>query len=123
MYGFSNVVDILSLSVTKYGDLKPRSNCIPSTTSSDVSPVLLSSTVTTPSLPTALIASAIILPTVSSLLAEIVATCCIGSSPATSLLIPFSVDTTCITALSIPLLSSIGLPPDDTRLKPSSIIA
>ena len=32
--GFSNSVVILSVFVTKYGDKYPRSNCIPSTTSS-----------------------------------------------------------------------------------------
>ena len=73
--------------VIKYGDKYPLSNCIPSTISRIVSAVADSSTVTTPSLPTAFIASAIILPIVSSLLAEIVATCWIGSSPLTSLLI------------------------------------
>ena len=40
------------LFVTKYGDLYPRSNCIPSTTSSVVSPDLDSSIVTIPSRPT-----------------------------------------------------------------------
>ena len=47
---------------------------MPSTTSSEVSSVLASSTVMTPSLPTFSIASAMILPIVASLLAEIVPT-------------------------------------------------
>src|SRR5213080_1106970 len=47
---------------------------MPSTTSREVSSVLASSTVMTPSLPTLSIASAMILPMVSSLFAEIVPT-------------------------------------------------
>ena len=50
---------------------------MPSTTSSDVSIVLASSTVITPSLPTLSIASAMMRPMVSSWLAEIVPTCAI----------------------------------------------
>src|SRR5436305_1637969 len=71
-------------SVTKYGERYPRSNCMPSTTSSCVSMVLDSSTVMTPSLPTFFMASAMILPMVSSLLAEMVPTCAI-MSPVTGL--------------------------------------
>jgi hypothetical protein len=51
---------------------------MPSTTSSEVSMDLASSTVMTPSLPTFSIASAMILPIVSSLFAEIVPTCAIA---------------------------------------------
>ena len=54
---------------------------MPSTTSSEVSSVFASSTVMTPSLPTFSIASAMILPMVSSLLAEIVPTCAIILPP------------------------------------------
>ena len=61
-------------SVTKYGERYPRSNCIPSTTSSEVSMVLASSTVITPSLPTLSMASAMVVPMVSSALAEIIPT-------------------------------------------------
>src|SRR5258708_1807342 len=50
---------------------------MPSTTSSEVSIDLASSTVITPSLPTFSIASAMMLPIVSALLAEIVPTCAI----------------------------------------------
>src|SRR6266567_2751431 len=57
---------------------------MPSTTSSCVSSVFDSSTVMTPSLPTFFIASAMILPMVSSLFAEIVPTCAI-ISPVTGL--------------------------------------
>src|SRR5215510_11216049 len=52
----------------------PRSNCIPSTTSSAVSVVLASSTEITPSAPTRSIASATSSPMAGSLWAEIVAT-------------------------------------------------
>jgi hypothetical protein len=53
----------------------PRSNCMPSTTSSEVSVVFDSSTVITPSFPTRSMASAISSPIFGSLWAEIVATC------------------------------------------------
>ena len=62
---------------------------MPSTTSSVVSSVLASSTVMTPSLPTFSIASAMILPIVASLLAEMVPTWAI-SSPVTGLASAFS---------------------------------
>src|SRR5947209_11701661 len=57
---------------------------MPSTVSSSVTMVLDSSTVITPSLPTFFIASAMMLPIVASLLAEIVPTCAI-ISPETGL--------------------------------------
>ena len=82
--GLSNTEVIVLLSVTKYGDLYPLLNCIPSTVSRYVSPVLDSSIVTTPSLPTLSIAVAINLPTSGSLLPEIVATCSICNSSFTS---------------------------------------
>ena len=62
-------------SVTKYGERYPRSNCMPSTTSSVVSVALASSTVMTPSAPTFSTASATSSPMAGSLCAEIVATC------------------------------------------------
>ena len=77
MYGLSKSASILSLSVTIYCDRYPLSNCIPSTTSKEVSIPLDSSIVITPSLPTFSIASAINLPT-SSLADEIEATCAIS---------------------------------------------
>ena len=60
MSGSSSTHSMRSGSVTKYGDRYPRSNCMPSTTSSAVSMVFASSTVITPSLPTLSIASAMI---------------------------------------------------------------
>ena len=102
----------------------PLSNCIPSTISTVVSVPFASSTVITPSLPTFTKASAINLPIVSSLLAEIVATCCIflASLPTVWLwLRKFS--TIKETALSIPRFKSIGFAPAATILRPSLIIA
>ena len=91
---------------------------MPSTTSSEVSRVLASSTVMTPSLPTFSMASAMILPMVSSLLAEMVPTWAI-ILPLTGLLSFFSSSITAATAFSMPRLSSIGLAPAVTFLLPS----
>ena len=71
---------------------------------------LASSTVMTPSLPTFSIASAMIFPIASSLLAEMVPTWAI-ILPFTGLLSFFSSSVTAATALSIPRLSSMGLAP------------
>ena len=71
--GLSNSHSIESGFVVKCGDSMPRSNCMPSTTSTSVLVDLPSSTVMTPSLPTFFIASAMSLPTSGSLFAEIVA--------------------------------------------------
>src|SRR5215813_1053648 len=101
----------------------PRSNCIPSTTSIEVSAVLPSSTVMTPSLPTFSMASAIRSPTVGSLLAEIVPTCAISVLPLTSRLSLRSSSTTTSTACSTPRLISIGPWPPVTCLSPSRKIA
>ena len=79
IYGFSISTSIFSVLVTKYGEMYPRSNCIPSTTSMVVSVPLASSMVITPSLETLRIASAMSLPITASLLAETVATCSILS--------------------------------------------
>ena len=68
---------MLSAFVTKYGEIYPLSNCIPSTTSTYVSVPFASSTVITPSVPTFSIAFAIKVPISSSLFAEIVPTCLI----------------------------------------------
>ena len=63
----SSTASIFSVSVMKYGERKPRSNCRPSTTSSCVSVVFDSSTVMTPSSPTFSMASATRLPIAVSL--------------------------------------------------------
>ena len=76
----------------------------------------------TPSFPTLSIASEIKLPIDESLFAEIVPTCEISSFLETSLLIPFKQSRTCSTALSIPLLISIGFAPAVTFFKPSETI-
>src|SRR6202162_6414882 len=94
---------------------------MPSTTSSSVVMVWLSSTVMTPSLPTLSIASAMRLPRVSLGL-EIAATWATSSWPLTgteSLLIS---PTTASTAFSMPILSCIGLAPAVTLRKPSLIM-
>jgi len=92
---------------------------MPSTTSMLVSVVFASSTVMTPSLPTFSIASAIKLPTVSSLLAEMVATWAISLRSVTFLLIFFSSPTTVFTASSMPRFNSMGLAPAVTLRMPS----
>ena len=86
----------------------PLLNCIPSTNSITVSCVLLSSTVTIPSNPTASSASAIIFPIVESPFAEIVATFLICSMLSTFTAISNKRALIYSAALSIPLLSSIG---------------
>ena len=77
-----------------------------------------SSTVMTPSLPTLSIASAMIVPIVASLLAEMVPTCAI-MLPLTLFDCARSRLTTASTAVSIPRLISIGLAPATTFLAPS----
>ena len=119
---FSSTASIRSGSVTKYGDRYPRSNCIPSTTSSDVSIVLASSTVMTPSLPTFSIACAMMVPIVWSLLAEMMPTCA-TMFPLTGRLIALIAATTVSTALSMPRLSAIGFAPAATFFEPSRMIA
>ena len=71
---FSNSTVCWSWLVTKCGERKPRSNCMPSTTSTVVSACLPSSTVITPFLPTLTKASASTAPIVGSLLPAMVAT-------------------------------------------------
>ena len=122
--GFSSTASIFSESVMKYGEMYPRSNCIPSTTSTCVSVPLASSTVMTPSLFTLPIASAISLPIALSLLAEIVATCSILlMSPPTSWLCLRRFSTTVPTALSIPRFRSIGFAPAVTFFTPTPTMA
>ena len=72
----------------------------------------------TPSLPTFSMASAMMLPIVSSLLAEMVPTWAI-ILPFTGLLSLFSSSVTAATAFSIPRFSSMGLAPAVTFLLPS----
>src|SRR5579871_6727858 len=91
---------------------------MPSTTSSDVSMLLASSTVMTPSLPTLSIASAMILPIVSSLFAEMVPTCA-TMLPLTGLAIFLTSAMTASTAFSMPRFTSIGFAPPTTCFTPS----
>jgi hypothetical protein len=100
----------------------PRSNCIPSTTSTVVSIPFPSSIVMTPSLPTLSIASAMISP-ISGSLAAMPATWAISWCPSTWIEAFLMCSTTASTALSIPRLSSIGLAPAATFLRPSRTIA
>ena len=115
----SSEASIRSASVMKYGEMYPRSNCMPSTTSSEVVMDLASSTVITPSLPTFSIASAMRSPMVASLLAEMVPICEISFLLLQGLLSFFSSSTTTSTALSIPRLMSIGFAPAVMFLTPS----
>src|SRR5215469_7836929 len=96
---------------------------MPSTTSSSLSRPEPSSTVITPSLPTFSIASAMVLPIDSSLLAEIVPTWAMFLESLQGLDSFFSSSTQVATALSIPRLTSIGLRPEETALRPSRMIA
>ena len=109
---------MVSALVIIYGDIYPLSNCIPSTTSFSTPKDCPSSTVITPSLPTASIASAIISP-ISLSFAEIDATWEISSLEEISLLISFNFLMTFATFTSISFLISIGLTPADTNFNPS----
>ena len=92
---------------------------MPSTISSSFSRPEPSSTVMTPSRPTLSIASARILPTALSLLAEIAPTCAISAAVEQGLEILFNSATTAATALSMPRLRSIGFIPAATYFMPS----
>src|SRR5664279_4303034 len=102
---------------------------MPSTTSNWVSIVLASSTVITPSLPTFFMASAMIRPMVSSLLAEMVPTCAIispdtfceylSSAPGMRLPSWSREPHTAVMALSMPRFSAIGFAPAATLFTPS----
>ena len=96
---------------------------MPSTTSSSFWRPEPSSTVITPSLPTFSIASAIVLPMLSSLFAEIVPTWAIALVSLHGLESFFSSSTAVCTAWSMPRLRSIGLTPAATPLRPSRMIA
>ena len=122
MYGFSRSATIFSLSVTMYCERYPRSNCIPSTTSSSVSIPRDSSIVITPSLPTFSIASEMYSPTFSER-DETAATWAIASLLATGRAIDFNSSTATLTAVSIPRRIPIGLAPAVTFLRPSRTIA
>src|SRR5689334_16535029 len=91
---------------------------MPSTVSSSVDIVLDSSTVITPSLPTFFIASAMMLPMVLSLLAELVPTWAI-MSPLTGLESFLTSSVATSTAFSMPRLRAIGLAPAATAFTPS----
>ena len=123
MYGSSSSADIESWSLMKYGERYPRSNCMPSTTSSSFSRLLPSSTVITPSLPTFSIASAMISPIASSPFAEMAPTCAIAVVSFVGFDSPRSPSTVLTTALSMPRLRSIGFIPAATAFRPSRIIA
>src|ERR1700704_2745422 len=106
----------------KYGERYPRSNCMPSTTSSSFCRPLPSSTVITPSLPTLSMASEMILPISWSALAEMAPTWAISLLVVQGLESFFSSSTTAITALSIPRFRSIGFIPEATNFMPSFTI-
>src|SRR5712671_4252100 len=101
----------------------PRSNCMPSTTSSSVSSDFASSTVMTPSLPTFFIASARKRPISASPLAEMVPTWAISSFEVTFFELASRSFTIASTARSTPRLRSIGFMPAATALAPSFTIA
>src|SRR5664279_4495024 len=96
---------------------------MPSTTSSSLASDLPSSTVMTPSLPTLSIASAMILPTSSSLFAEIVPTWAISLLVVVGLDCFLSCSTSTVTALSMPRFRSIGFMPAATYFMPSRTMA
>ena len=110
MYASLSTASMRSASVTKYADRYPRSNCMPSTTSRLVSVDFASSMVTTPSLPTFSIASAISLPMVWSPLALMMPTCSISFRFCVGLDCRFRSATTAATAASMPRLSPSGWP-------------
>ena len=96
---------------------------MPSTTSRVVSRLLASSTVITPSLPTFSMASAMMLPMVSSPLAEMVPTWAISFLSLVALESFLSSSITAVTALSMPRLRLIGSWPAATSLLPSRKMA
>src|SRR6185312_6276479 len=100
--------------------MKPRSNCMPSTTSSVVSVVFASSTVMTPSSPTLSMASAIIVPMSGSLCAEMVATCSFSLRLATGRDSCLSSATARRVPRSSPRLMSMALAPATTLRTPSA---
>ena len=114
----SRTASCLSGSVTNRPEMKPLSKRIPSVSSRLIPKVFPSSTVTTPSLPTLSIASAIISPiTVSP--AEIDAVAAICSLDETGLACLNSSAITASTAFSIPRFRLIGSAPAATLRRPS----
>ncbi|CKO15720.1 Uncharacterised protein [Mycobacterium tuberculosis] len=112
----------LSKSVTKYADKKPLSKPIPSVNSNSVPSVEDSSTLTTPSWPTLLIASPTRSPICSSR-EDTVATCAMPVLPDTGVADASSASDTASAALPIPTPSAIGLTPAATSLRPPLISA
>ena len=98
------------------------SNCIPSVKSSSMPKVLLSSTVTTPSLPTLSIASAMT-PPIAASAAEMVATFAMSCLSSTSFDWPLIDSTAAATAFSMPRFRPIGLAPAATLRSPWCTIA
>src|SRR5881227_3726542 len=96
---------------------------MPSTTSSSLFRLLPSSTVMTPSLPTLSIASAMIWPIDSSLLAEMEPTCEISLLVVVGLDCFFRPSTSVATARSMPRFRSIGFMPAATYFMPSRTMA
>ncbi len=121
-YEFSSTASIRSVSVAKYGAMKPLSKRMPSTRSMSMPKDWLSSTVMTPSLPTLSMASAIRAP-ISLSAAEIEATWEICSLVSAGVDRSASEATAASTAASMPRLSDIGLAPAATLRRPSRTIA
>ena len=119
---WSYVQVILSESVTKYGEMYPRSNCMPSTTIRLLSTDLASSRVITPLRPTFSMASLIMVPTSMLPPAETLATLA-SSSSETSFDSSFNTTISLVTVASMPRVSCTGLVPAMTIFMPSVIIA
>src|SRR3954464_3851459 len=117
-YASSSTASCRSASVTKFGEMKPLSNCRPSVTSSSVLSAEPSSTVMTPSRPTRSIASAISSPMVASW-AEMVATLAIALWSSTPTALASSDLETASAAWSMPRLRPSGLAPAVTLRRPS----
>src|ERR1700742_1587364 len=111
-----------SKSVTKYADRKPLSKPTPSVNSSSVLSVDDSSTLTTPSWPTLVIASPTSSPMCSSR-DDTVATCAIPVLPDTGVAAASSASDTASAALLIPRPSAIGLAPAATLRSPCLMMA
>ena len=120
--GSSSTASWRSGSVTKYGERKPLSNCMPSVKSSSRPKVLDSSTVTVPSLPTRSMASARTSPMALSP-AEMEATCAISFLESISFACAAMASTAALTARSMPRLSEVGLAPAATLRRPSLMSA
>ena len=98
--------------------MKPLSNCMPSTKSSSMPKVFDSSTVTTPSLPTLSMASAMTSPMAGSA-AEMEATWAISDLSSISVAWALMDSTAAATAFSMPRFSPRGLAPAVTLRMPS----